>query len=309
MGQSADQWAKRLQDATGIPVAPLSRPMQGERPVIRQQPDGLYLWCPLGTEETLRCGPIPDGPRAEALAELWETLCEGKAGAKPSSAQAKEYSNPSLERELIGRVHIGDRSGARRILNQLLARVFLTTSGNLDILKARVLELIAFLSRAAAEGGVPLETLLGEGYGQLNALSQEEEYEGVCAFVVQALDRFIDAVYSARNPLTSEHLGKITEYIHQHFGQELSLEDAAAQAPISPYYLSHLFRQELGMTFSEYLTKVRLEEARRLLSDTDLRIGDVAMAVGYGDAGYFSRVFRKAAGCTPAEYRRAFRSP
>ena len=208
------------------------------------------------------------------------------------------------ERELLGRVRLGDRNGARRILNELLALIFYDTAGNLDITKARILELVVVISRAAVEGGAQLSQLLGYDYNYLADLDRQTSFEEVCAWVVRTLDAFIDAVYSTRNVKSSRYLGGVIEYIHEHFAEPVTLEQASALVPISPYYLSHLFREELGLTFLEYITRIRIEEAKRLLMATNLRIREIAENVGYDDAGYFAKVFRKTVGVTPNQYRK-----
>ena len=78
----------------------------------------------------------------------------------------------------------------------------------------------------------------------------------------------------------------------------------AQQISISPYYLSHMFREELAITFVEYLTMVRMEEAKKLLKDPSLSIVAIASQVGYEDASYFSKVFKKHVGMSPNRYRK-----
>ncbi|NLU36327.1 MAG: helix-turn-helix transcriptional regulator [Clostridiales bacterium] len=73
---------------------------------------------------------------------------------------------------------------------------------------------------------------------------------------------------------------------------------------ISPYYLSHLFKEELGITFLEYLTRIRMEEAKKLLMDRSLTILDISLRIGYDDPGYFSKVFKKKIGVSPSQYRK-----
>ena len=72
---------------------------------------------------------------------------------------------------------------------------------------------------------------------------------------------------------------------------------------ISPYYFSKLFKQEVGETFIEYLTRTRIRNARRLLEDPRHSIKEVCMLCGYSDPNYFSRIFKKYEGMTPSEYR------
>lgn len=95
------------------------------------------------------------------------------------------------------------------------------------------------------------------------------------------------------------------EFIENHYPDEsISLDRVAKKVNISPNYFSAMFSQEVGQTFVEYLTNKRIEEAKRLLRQTDKRSNEIAFSVGYKDPHYFSFVFKKVSGCTPSEYRR-----
>lgn len=99
-------------------------------------------------------------------------------------------------------------------------------------------------------------------------------------------------------------LRQAAAYVDIHFNREgMSLERAAEAVGLSPNYLSALFRREMGCTFIEYVTKKRMDLARELLATTRMRTGQVAEAVGYRDARYFSALFKKTQGLTPREYR------
>lgn len=99
-------------------------------------------------------------------------------------------------------------------------------------------------------------------------------------------------------------------YIDGHFTEEaLSLNQVAREVNISANYLSAIFSQEIGATFTEYVTGKRMERARELLRTTDKRSGEVAVAVGYKDPHYFSFLFKKTQGCTPRDYRGGGKRP
>ena len=99
-------------------------------------------------------------------------------------------------------------------------------------------------------------------------------------------------------------LGQAVAYIDSHFTDDnLSLNLVAREINISANYLSAVFSQEMGVTFTEYVTGRRMEKARELLRTTDKRSGEVAAAVGYRDPHYFSFLFKKTQGCTPRDYR------
>ncbi|NJP41143.1 AraC family transcriptional regulator [Oscillospiraceae bacterium HV4-5-C5C] len=92
-------------------------------------------------------------------------------------------------------------------------------------------------------------------------------------------------------------------WIGQHYMDDISLDDVSRKVNISPYYFSKLFRQEVGITFIEYLTDLRMSKARQLLEAGSLPIRDIGAAVGYQDPNYFSRTFKRLTGMTPSDYR------
>ncbi|MCM1038999.1 MAG: response regulator [Roseburia sp.] len=99
-------------------------------------------------------------------------------------------------------------------------------------------------------------------------------------------------------------LKKALEYIEENYTREnLSLNEIAAIMEVTPNYFSAMFSQEMQMTFVEYVTQKRMEKARWLLQETEMRANEIALAVGYKNPHYFSFVFKKTQGCTPREYR------
>ena len=92
-------------------------------------------------------------------------------------------------------------------------------------------------------------------------------------------------------------------YVDQNYAQPLSLESLASQVHLSTSYLSKLFKREIGENLSVYILNVRIEHAKLLLRSTDMKTYEIAEAVGIGDPVYFSKLFKKAVGCKPKEYR------
>jgi two-component system response regulator YesN len=95
------------------------------------------------------------------------------------------------------------------------------------------------------------------------------------------------------------------EFIAAHYAQSITLEQIADHVALSPPYFSRIFKQEMGCTFVEYLTRVRMDEARRLLRTTTLSLAEISYAVGYQNPNYFSEVFKSLEGMTASAYRRA----
>jgi two-component system response regulator YesN len=171
-------------------------------------------------------------------------------------------------------------------------------------MKARLLELLVVLSRAAAEGGAGIERLLNLNYTYIGALERVSRWEDLCAWILDALDVFMDITGRTRQVKKAKLIAEATAHIREHYGESLTLEAVGRVIFISPFYLSHLFKEELDLTFVEYLTRVRMEEAKKLLVNKGLSVLGVAQKVGYEDASYFSKVFRRAAGLSPNEYRK-----
>jgi two-component system, response regulator YesN len=95
-------------------------------------------------------------------------------------------------------------------------------------------------------------------------------------------------------------------YIDKNYGNaELSLNEVATQVNFSPNHFSAVFSEETGETFKDYLTRIRIEEAKKLLRTTGHKISEVAVQCGYNDPHYFSQIFRKGTGLTPQQFREA----
>lgn len=94
------------------------------------------------------------------------------------------------------------------------------------------------------------------------------------------------------------------DYINAHFAEDISRDDIAAYACVTPNYLSTLFHAETGKTIREYISDCRLNESKRLLAATRKSISAIAMECGFGNISYFSTVFRKCVGKSPVEWRK-----
>lgn len=93
-------------------------------------------------------------------------------------------------------------------------------------------------------------------------------------------------------------------YLHQHYKEQISLQDVAEEAGVNSAYLSYLFKQEMGIGFANYLQECRMRCAEKMLCDTNLKIKEVAEAAGFNDYHYFSKIFKKYHHCSPADYRK-----
>ena len=96
----------------------------------------------------------------------------------------------------------------------------------------------------------------------------------------------------------------IREYIQGHYMENIDLNTISTLVRITPSHLSNVFKKETGENFSTYLTRIRMEAAKKLLYDSQLLIYEVAEKTGYSDAGYFGKAFKKYWGISPEEFRK-----
>ncbi|CAN7502896.1 response regulator [Paenibacillus sp. LjRoot153] len=109
----------------------------------------------------------------------------------------------------------------------------------------------------------------------------------------------------ARNWGVRQQISKAEQYICSHFAnEELSLQQVAEHVGMSPAYLSTLFKENLGTSFIQFITKLRMEQTCRLLADPTVKTYEAAYAVGYSDYPYFNKAFKKHYGVSPTEYRK-----
>ncbi|TVR03620.1 MAG: response regulator [Spirochaetaceae bacterium] len=102
-------------------------------------------------------------------------------------------------------------------------------------------------------------------------------------------------------------VAQVEQYIRAHFGDELSLEQAARMVRLSPFYFSKVFKQHSGTNFVDYVNRIRIDRACELLREGQFSIKEIAARVGYTDANYFARMFKRRMGETPSGYRRRMR--
>ena len=141
--------------------------------------------------------------------------------------------------------------------------------------------------------------------GDVQEVSQYvQELEATRKYLENIVRRMIRLREQASGRRYSEIIEKARDYIGQNYMSEnISLNLVASSVNISPSYFSSLFSQEVGSTFVEYLTGVRMEKAKELLMCSDKRTSDIGYEVGYKDSHYFSYIFKKTQGCSPKEFR------
>ena len=182
---------------------------------------------------------------------------------------------------------------------------------NISSLSQRQAEAFLYTGTREEVSGFVEDYFAQLGDGNVKSIGDAKEMVAYLTTVEQTRE-YIKKLFSAVLDLRSEAVDgkydgimqKAKTYINDHFEKDgISLNMVAAEVNLSPSHFSTVFGQEMGETFVEYLTRIRMEKAKELLRTTGKKVTEIAFEVGYRDAHYFSNLFKKTQGCTPGEYR------
>lgn len=153
------------------------------------------------------------------------------------------------------------------------------------------------------ELGYDLEEIFADGVPPLNRISRTQSLDELEELFKKIFSRINQLMNRNRECINQQRVDEIRLYLETNYAEEISLSAMAEKYKISPGYLSLLFTERTGKNFSDYLTECRIRKAKELLKHTEMRIYEIANAVGYNDPYYFSSCFKKITNKTPSEYR------
>jgi len=235
--------------------------------------------------------------RARQMEQINQEFAERKNAGRPALYAFEK------ERALLAYIRAGDRRGARRILNEMLAIIYMS-SPQLGALRARAVEMTSCLTRAAIEDNALMEPLMERNHAWTEQLIVATSFEDVSAVLMRALDEFMDEIYLHGVNRSNARVRKAMAFIGRHFDEHISLDRLAREAGVSACRISHLIRDCTGRTFLQAQFDMRIRRAQHLLERTSKSCTEIAYAVGFGDQSYFIRHFKRITGTTPARYRR-----
>lgn len=208
------------------------------------------------------------------------------------------------EQELIKAIAEGDESDARRLLNDILGYIFFATGGEYQSMRVRSLELMAVLSRAAISGGADQEQVLSLNQEFMLESDRLNSADDLVGWLTRLITRYAGLVFEHTDVKRKDVLYNAINFMKQHLGERVTLEDTARQVGFSANYFSKIFKDEMGCTFNYYLSKLRVDRSKSLLLVSKLSIREICDAVGYEEQSYFIKVFTRFTGVTPGKFRK-----
>jgi AraC-like DNA-binding protein len=159
----------------------------------------------------------------------------------------------------------------------------------------------------AEELGVEIDSGMKEAYFETPVASQKK-----IDSVSHLLSIFAEHLSMKSNQIATQQanaeppvIGRAKQYVVEHQAEELSLGQVAAAVHTSSFYFCKLFKKATGMNFTEFVSRTRIEKARNLLLNPNLRVSEIAYEVGFQSLTHFNRIFKKITGQSPTEYRSA----
>lgn len=168
--------------------------------------------------------------------------------------------------------------------------------------------LTSYSPRRSVIKGVAEESEVSSLFESVLNIYKEDESEYresvLKGYVTALLGRILQTAELERNGIEKTNTaGEIMDFCNIHYRERLSLEYLERELHISKYYISHVINERMGISFSDYVSSIRIGEAQRLLSESDKPIKEISAEVGFGTIRSFDRAFKRQKGETPREYR------
>ncbi len=237
--------------------------------------------------------------REEQQSRISERIQELKGDREPKTA-----SYPiEKERELLNAISRGSKAESQRLLNEILGHIFFSSGQNPAVIRARALELVVLLSRAALDGGADIERIFDLDFTYLNQIQKIRSVDDIAHWLSRVMVRFTDLVFNLQDVKHADVMMKALRHINSRFAEAITLDEVADAVSLSPTYFSKIWNEEMKCRFTAYLNKVRIDRGKVLLRTTDTPLVEIAGILGYEDQSYFTKVFKKLVGQSPGRFR------
>ncbi len=207
-----------------------------------------------------------------------------------------------LERDMFAALSRGDVALVREKVLVFFDWMVHHDPDDLDSMRLKALEMVIRSEHEAFTAGF-LNYAFDYRKDYLTRVNALRDVQEIQNWFLDNMISIAGAVHNRGEQENESTVSRACKYIQENFRKELSLDDVSKEVNVSPYYFSKLFKEEVGENFIDYLTALRINNAKELLRRPVLSIREAGMQSGYADPNYFSRIFKKQTGMTPREFR------
>lgn len=279
-----------------------SRLIESARELLREMRKKYSVSFRIGISRVKGIANMSDAYSEAINSLLITTGTVAHADDLPIGCDYEESYPVDIEKQLFEEVQKGNVDEAGVVAKNFFDWMTSAHSDSIMDIRLKCLEFVLWAEHLAYEkGGMTYQFNSRNDY--LTTIMNLEDYETMKNWFVEKISRASRDALSKREESSSNVVDIAKEYIKQNYSKQLSLDEVSYYVNISPYYFSKIFKEGTGENFIEYLTNIRIEKAKELLSSTDYSMKEICVMVGYSDPNYFSRSFKKNVGVTPTEYK------
>lgn len=249
-----------------------------------------------------------------SLDQIWQSYQESLIATKDTMLPVKyrfysdlpalvpgfdEQTSKQHEQQFFDHIRGGKWEEIYKNVTELIDR-YEQEGTNLLHTQQRVMGLFWVASRVLAEMGVESDAPFYS--------FQATDYRQIRAETRHLLERMRQSYQKHNAELEADIIQQIKQYILEHAHQDISLEVIGKKVGLSPFYISKIFKEQLGINYINFLTMCRIEKAKKMMRDPEKSLKEITFEVGYHDPNYFSKVFKKMCHTSPTEYRKTLLS-
>lgn len=210
------------------------------------------------------------------------------------------------QKQLLESIKSGNE-GLVRVTTQNIARYVTTNKININYMKNFYYTTLSSINNIRISvSAIEVDKKHEEGKdiaSLLKLIEKSESADELNSLLEDVAVRIAEKVNNFNNKSIKLILRKAIDYIQEHYNEQVTLNEVAENIYVSTFYISRMFKKELGKSFVDFLNDVRIEKSKELLKDVKYKTYEVAEIVGIPDPHYFSKLFKKYSGMTPSEYR------
>ncbi len=188
-------------------------------------------------------------------------------------------------------------------LGKLLELIKNSNCSNFDKSYACYMEIIYMLINFLKERNEDITGVLGDNLNFYNTITRFETQEEINDWIKNLVVMIIDYIVEKKDIKVNRAIIRVQEFVRENYNKDINLKAASEFVGLSESHLSYIFTKMTGETFTDYLTRIRIEKAKELLEKTNLKVYEVSVSVGYANAEHFSRVFKRITGSSPNSYK------
>lgn len=231
-----------------------------------------------------------------------ENIFEALASTiKKISLYSEKTASPwtQVEDVFMGLCMKGDYMGGKKFLQKVREARFESYEKEREVLKKLLSCLLKMAENFRIEVEKSLKLRVDE---QLKGSQTKDQYFDILELIFEEI---FEVIIRDKRVDYAEEMTYALQYIEKNLTRSLTLESAASYMNISPHYFSKLFKGQVGENFIDYVTDRKVERAKELIEGTDNPLSAIAFELGFNEANYFSKVFKKKTGMTPSNFRKA----